>query len=344
MSKDCDLLRKKHDLTLLEHFTPALNTIIKDSESKFSPLLFHSNVPDILNFESNNSCIKGSESESNLLHFSDQSQEDTPNPDIRIHNFLQRKRSKDKYGFDTFDEINDDSDEIKNSMGAINNEENNNQDISTKNTGKILLLKTENEFQNRYEGDLRSKNNTFQVKFVTNKINQNGPNGTKNSKNSASERGKDKDNFSIKLFTYLNHWILERLNSNSNSNQKLHPPNYDIFTHNTNLVDIFVFLDIQYKNFLCLTPKDKETLDQLLFYLEIKKQNKKKETKLTEKSKKYKDVIKLLRMDGYINEKKYQILKKLIIFIYSILKIISVKMKMMMMFYIKKIMISFLSY
>jgi hypothetical protein len=53
-----------------------------------------------------------------------------------------------------------------------------------------------------------------------------------------------------------------------------------------------------------MTPKDKEALDQLLFDLEIKKQTQKKETQLTEKSKDYKYVIKLLLMDGYINEKE----------------------------------------
>ena len=53
-----------------------------------------------------------------------------------------------------------------------------------------------------------------------------------------------------------------------------------------------------------MTPKDKEALDQLLFDLEIKKQTQKKETPLTEKSKDFQYVIKLLSMDGYINEKE----------------------------------------
>ena len=294
MLKEIDLPGKKDSLALSIYFTHT-NPFIKDSESESSQSslpLSDSNDSDAFNFEKNNYCIGGPESESNFLPFFNQIPEDF-NSDNRELYFLQKKRYKDP-------------NEIKKSIDTINNEEKNNQDISTKNKREILLSKKENEFQKSYEGNLSLKEDEFQVKFVTNMLNQDGPNDVKNSKNSGSERGKDKDNFSIKLFYHLNHWILERLNFNSNKKiNKIHTPNHYIFTHDTNLVDIYVFLDIQYKNFLCMTQKDKEAFDQLLFDLEIKKQNQKKETQLTKKSKDYKNVIKLLSMDKYIiNEKE----------------------------------------
>lgn len=120
------------------------------------------------------------------------------------------------------------------------------------------------------------------------------------------ERKKDKDNFSIKLFKDLNDWFLEYANLN-NEKRKI-KPNYYIFTHNTNSVDIYVFLDISYENILYMTPKIKEALDQLLVDLKIKKIQKKKETPITEKSKEYKDVIKLLSINDYIKrDEKYSI-------------------------------------
>ena len=295
MLQEIDLPGKKDSLALWFYFTHT-NPFIKDSESESSQSslpLSDSNDSDALNFEKNNSCIGGPESESKFLPFFNQIPEDIFNSDNRDLHFLQKKRSKD-------------SNEIKKSIDTINNEEKNNQDISTKNKREILMSIKENEFQKSYEGNLSLKEDEFQVKFVTNMLNQDGPNDVKNSKNSGSERGQDKDNFSIKLFYHLNHWVLEKLNFNSNKKEnKIHTPNHYIFTHDTNLVDIYVFLDIQYKNFLCMTPKDKEALDQLLFDLEIKKQNQKKETQLTKKSKDYKYVIKLLSMDKYIiNEKE----------------------------------------
>lgn len=98
-----------------------------------------------------------------------------------------------------------------------------------------------------------------------------------------SERQKQKDNFSIKLFKSLNDWILQT--TNLNEEEKKIKPDYNLFTHNTNLVDIYVFLDIKYKNLLCMTQEDKEALDKLLNELNIKKQRKKKKTQINAKEK-----------------------------------------------------------
>ena len=298
--KDFDLLRKEDNLSPFDSFTLS-NPIIEGSEYEFSSPLFHSNDY----FEKNNSCKGDPESESNLLHFSYQNYEyeDMCNLDNQAQNFLQKKRSKDN---NVIDIINDDSNEIKNSLDIINNEENNNQDISTKTkiNGEILMQKKEDEFQKSYEGNLSSKKKIFQVIHVMHKNNQNGPNDIKNSKNSGSERGKGKDNISIILFKQVNDRFLKRLNANSK--QKIYPPNHYIFTHNTNLVDMYVFLDIQHINFLYMTPKDKKAFDQLLLDLKIKKKRKKKETKLNKNSKENKDVINILLNDGYIDQKEIQ--------------------------------------
>lgn len=114
------------------------------------------------------------------------------------------------------------------------------------------------------------------------------------------ERSFQKDNFSIKLFTKINGWIINRIQNSKNI--KLYRPNYNIFTHNTNLIDIYIFLDIQYKNILCMTPKIKETLDKLFIDLKIKNKFKQKKSPLNEKSKEYDDAIKLISLYNDIKE------------------------------------------
>lgn len=42
------------------------------------------------------------------------------------------------------------------------------------------------------------------------------------------------------------------------------------------MIDIYIYLDLQYKNVICMTPDIKEELDQLLIELKIKKKSKKK--------------------------------------------------------------------
>ena len=116
-----------------------------------------------------------------------------------------------------------------------------------------------------------------------------------------NERSSQKDNFSINLFTKINAWIINDIISKY-PNLKIYRPNYYFFTHNTNMTDIYIYLDIQYKNIVCITPEIKEELDLLLIGLKIKKKCKRKETQLTEKSKEYKGVLKLLIIYKYINE------------------------------------------
>jgi hypothetical protein len=270
MLKNLDLLGKKDGLALNELLTQP-EPIIEDSKSESPCPLSASNGSDTLNVEEKSFFTVRLDSESNLLHSICQTHEDIFSFEYPAQNFLQKKQKRSN----RIDTKKEDSDKNKNSMGEMNNEENNNQGISINNFGEAFLSKEENELQKRCEGNLSLKNNTFQVS---------GPNDIKNSKNNGSERGKDKDNISINLFTKLNQWILKRLNSNSNEKKKkIHTPNYKIFTHDTNLVNIYVFLDIKYKNFLFMTQKDKKALNQLLIDLKIKKKFKKIETNLTEK-------------------------------------------------------------
>lgn len=127
----------------------------------------------------------------------------------------------------------------------------------------------------------------------------------KNRQNEEKTRAKEKDNFSIILFKHLNDYLKEIINKQLEAkNEKIRPPCYDIFTHNTNLVDIYVMLYIQYENILSLTPKTKEAWDELLNDLEIKKIRKKRASSLTKNSKEYKPVLKLLRFYKEIEKKE----------------------------------------
>ena len=174
---------------------------------------------------------------------------------------------------------------------TINKKESDDQDISKNEFEEfgILLSKKDNKFHimNTEEtgNKISKKENEFQQEMDSN---ENGVNIIQTPKIKVSQRGIQKDNFSIKLFKDLNDWILKGINSNK-ANPKIYTPNYDIFTHNSNLVDIFVFLSIKYKYLLCITPQDKEDLDQILIDLKIKKKNKKKKTLLIEKTNNYKD-------------------------------------------------------
>jgi hypothetical protein len=134
-----------------------------------------------------------------------------------------------------------------------------------------------------------------------------------------SERQKQKDNFSIKLFKSLNDWILQT--TSLNEEERKIKPNYNVFTHNTNLVDIYIFLDIKYKNLLCMTQEDKEALNELLNELKIKKQRKKKKIPINENSKEKDDInqnikeinslaVKLLQDKGLNDPKEVDLYKK----------------------------------
>ena len=113
-------------------------------------------------------------------------------------------------------------------------------------------------------------------------------------------RGKKTDNFSIKLFKALNDWVNEKM---KNTVERKLKPNHNIFTHDTNLVDIYIFLDIRYKNILCMTSKVKEAPNKFKD-LKIRKNYKKKSILLTKKTKEFNGGLRILSEYGYINENK----------------------------------------
>lgn len=152
-------------------------------------------------------------------------------------------------------------------------------------------------------------NNTNSI--FNNYKNENNDAGTQKDKTYKKEtieykRGEQKDNFSIKLLKEINNYIIEKINTKIKSNSynfKLFRPNYNIFTHNTNLIDLYIFLDLKFRNILTLTPQIKGALDKLLIKLKIKKQYKRKQVSLTKKNKKkYKDAIRFLELND-IDEK-----------------------------------------
>ena len=157
----------------------------------------------------------------------------------------------------------------------------------------------------REKGDLKSPKNAVngqvkEKKFLCKKHKYSGESEckknntkTKNKKfitEFDSQRKIQMDNYSIKLFKAINDWVIFKIQNqipdSLSQKKKINPPDYDVFTHNTNLLDIRFFLDIQYKNILQMTKQDKEKLDQLLILLNIKKPillDKKKETDLNDK-------------------------------------------------------------
>lgn len=121
-------------------------------------------------------------------------------------------------------------------------------------------------------------------------------------------RANQKDNFSQKLFKKINDFMKDKIKEliPENYNIKLYKPKYDIFTHNTNLLYIYFFLDIKYKILLSLNSEDIKALDKLLCKLKLKKKYKKKETTLSQKE--IENAKKLFKSCGYeIDENKQTI-------------------------------------
>ena len=75
------------------------------------------------------------------------------------------------------------------------------------------------------------------------------------------KRKNKKDNISQKLFKKFNDWIIKKIENQIPEplRKKIFPPDFDIFTHNTNLKDIRFFLDVQIENIIIMTKKDKES-------------------------------------------------------------------------------------
>lgn len=107
------------------------------------------------------------------------------------------------------------------------------------------------------------------------------------------ERKFQKDNISQKLFKKFNDWIIKKIEDKTPEllKKKIIPPDYDIFTHNTNLKDIRFYLDIQFKNILIMTKNDKDSLDQLLIIKGIKNKRNYYETNLNAKELKYGEIL-----------------------------------------------------
>ena len=169
---------------------------------------------------------------------------------------------------------------------------------------KSNIYNNSNTLVNIY--NINNTNNIF-----NNYKNENNDAGTQKDKTYKKEaieykRGEQKDNFSIKLLKEINNYIIEKINTKIKSNSynfKLFRPNYNVFTHNTNLIDLYIFLDLKFRNILTLTPQIKGALDKLLIKLKIKKQYKRKQVSLTKKNKKkYKDAIRFLELND-IDEK-----------------------------------------
>ena len=264
--------------------------------------------------------------------------------------FLKKKRLKDDK---MFQETNDFSNSI--SINSNNNyfqcsnkidrfnsdfsdekytDKNENMDLSLEKFKNIM--NSDKKFSNKEESISENnlyiiQNNPTIIKNNNNNINKKETkytqNNIKNKKIKISDedylkygkRKYQKDNVSQKLFKNFNDWIINIIeNKIPNSlRKKIFPPDYDIFTHNTNYKDIRFFLDTQYKNILIMTKKDKENLDKLLILKGIKKQRKYNETTLNDKE--FKDAEILLRKFKKIEENEKIEDNKIIIFIIDIL-------------------------
>ena len=264
--------------------------------------------------------------------------------------FLKKKRLKDDK---MFQETNDFSNSI--SINSNNNyfqcsnksdgfssdfseekytDKNENMDLSLEKFKNIM--NSDEKYSNKEESISENglyiiQNNPTIIKNNNNNINKKETkytqNNIKNKKIKISDedylkygkRKYQKDNVSQKLFKNFNDWIINIIeNKIPNSlRKKIFPPDYDIFTHNTNYKDIRFFLDTQYKNILIMTKKDKENLDKLLILKGIKKQRKYNETTLNDKE--FKDAEILLRKFKKIEENEKIEDNKIIIFIIDIL-------------------------
>lgn len=180
------------------------------------------------------------------------------------------------------------TDEIKQSIEYTNNIYDNKKNES--------IINVEKDIENNL---IINKNNSL-TNNETDKISK---------KNIIYKRAAQKDNFSLKLFKNINNWICKSINesinniiNNKTNNIKVHRPNYNIFTHNSNSIDIYIFLNIKFKYILCMNPKDKDAFNELLIELGIKKPCKKKETIINKNTKEYKDALKLLLKYEYIKE------------------------------------------
>ena len=209
--------------------------------------------------------------------------------------FLNKKLLKDKSHIKEDDDIFQETNDFSN----LNSNFANNINLYFPNTYKsenialnfevnTKMMNSYTTFGNQYfnKEELIKENFPTEIKTNNNKINkeetkniQNNNNENKNIKISYEvyikygKRKYQKDNISQKIFKNFNDWIIKKIEKQIPENLKIIilPPNYVIFTHNTNLKDIRFFLDIQIKNIIIMTKNDIESLDELLIIKGIKK-------------------------------------------------------------------------
>ena len=229
----------------------------------------------------------------------------TQSSTLPIDDFIFTK-SEDDPLLPNLNNINEKSSGMISKKRSIKNEDDNNnsntekfieKDINKISNNEINAIQKNNSFS---ESDLENLSNFY----YNLDLNENKENDKIQKENIIYERGSQKDNFSLKLLKYTCDWILKIINKKipKSSDIKIYKPKYTIFTHNTNLVDLYIFLDISYKNILCMTPEDKTALNQLLIEIGIKKRVKKKKVEINKNTKDYKYAKKLLLSYNYIDE------------------------------------------
>lgn len=109
-----------------------------------------------------------------------------------------------------------------------------------------------------------------------------------------AERKYGIDNFSQKFLKAVNDWILTKLNNKTKKlfGEKFSTPNYKIITHNANRKNLFLYINLKFKNILTFTPKHKQKLDEIR---KMKGDKERKMPKIQFNKKEKENLIKLLK-------------------------------------------------
>ena len=156
------------------------------------------------------------------------------------------------------------------------------------------------------EKETPTKNSKIEKKEKKDKFNVNVKDTQGKKFNLTEKESQRKDNFSQKLFPKINNRNIAKIETEIEKclkkEIKLYTPIYDIFSHNTNSINIYFFLDIQFENIITMTKEIYEALEKLLIDMKIKKIIKRKEAVLTKDTKEYKKAIEILKIYNYIKE------------------------------------------
>ena len=140
------------------------------------------------------------------------------------------------------------------------------EDLSKKDSNNLeLSVKKMNEKNNSKNFEEFSINKVIQ-NVKTNKENKHNKKNSQNNTNSKTFLGKKHkhsieknfdrkhqiDNYSQKFLKAVNDWALSKINNKTKKllNDKFHPPNCDIITHNSNKKDLYFYLNLRLKNIL----------------------------------------------------------------------------------------------